>query len=108
MFKKIIIGLFVVLSWFYASNVLAADYNPPFELSGIVMTVSEDSIEVHLPYINKQVLVKVAPHTIISNRLKEKNIVCKISEITAQDLVVIKGVVQKEIFLSTEISFVPN
>jgi len=108
MFRKIIIGLFIMFSCLYASNALAADYNPPFELSGIVMSVSEDSIEVHMPYINKQVLVKVVPQTVISNRLKEKNAVCKISEITVQDLVVIKGVVQKEIFLSSEISFLPN
>ena len=98
----------MVFSCFYASNALAADYNPPFELSGIVMSVSADSLEVHLPYINKQVNVKVQPKTIISNRLKEKNIVCKISEISVQDLVVVKGIVLQDIFLSTEISFLPN
>ncbi len=108
MIKKVIISFILLSSVICTTKAVCAEYNPPFELSGVVVSVSDDSIEVHMPYINKQVSVKVAPDAKISNRLKEKGIVCSLSEISAQDLVVIKGIVQKETFLSTEISFLPN
>jgi len=108
MMRKLIISIILLFSAICIPDALCADYNPPFELSGVVVSINADSIEVHMPYINKQVNVQVAANTKISNRLKAKDIFCKLSEITAEDLVVIKGVVQKEIFLGTEISFLPN
>lgn len=90
------------------NNVYAGDYHPPFELSGIVVSVEDANIEVHMPYINKNVTVSVSEDTFISNRLKDKTNPCSLSEITAEDLVVIKGIVKQEAFVSTEISFLPN
>jgi len=108
MIKKIIITFVVLGCLICLKDAISAEYNPPFELSGVVVRVNIDSLEVQMPYINKQVNVMVQPKTKISNRLKENDRGCELSEISVQDLVVVKGILRQDIFLSTEISFLPN
>ncbi len=82
-----------------------ADYDPPFQISGIVKSLTADSVEVYLPYINKQVKVLVPSDTIIVNRMNTEGGPQSLSTITLEDLVVIKGVLKGESFCSINISF---
>ena len=84
------------------------EYDPPFQISGVVKNITEDSVEVYLPYINKQVTVLVSPDTVIVNRMKPEGDMLGLSAITVEDLVVIKGVLQGESFCSKNISFLPS
>jgi len=108
MLKSCLLIITICLSMSCSVNSAFAEHNPPFELSGVVRSVSTESLEIYLPYINKQVNVTVNNATIISNRLQDNELDCKISEITEEDLIVVKGVLSQGSFLSTEISFLPN
>ncbi len=106
--KIFVIVFYVVISLFIGGMATAdEEYDPPFQISGIVKNITEDSIEVYLPYINKQVTVVVSPDTVIVNRINSEA-EQDLSAITAEDLVVIKGVLQGESFCSKNISFLPS
>lgn len=107
--KKYLIVLSVVAFLFITVIVGAEEtYDPPFQISGIVKSITEDSVEVYLPYINKQVTVLVSSDTIIVNRMNAEAGSQSLSVITLEDLVVIKGVLQGESFCSRNISFLPS
>jgi len=105
MIKKIIV-LAAFLLLFISSAVYSEDiYNPPFQISGIVKDITPESIEVYLPYINKQVTVLVTPETLIVDRVDKKSTSRDINALKVEDLVVVKGVVKQEAFCSKNISF---
>lgn len=107
--KKCLIALIAAVLLFSAEISSAqTQYDPPFQISGIVKSLSENSLEVYLPYINKQITVLVPKDTIIVNRMNSEVGSQSLSAITIDDLVVIKGVLQGESFCSKNISFLPG
>jgi hypothetical protein len=90
----------------FAGPARIAAYSPPFEIYGIVKEVKPDCLEVFIPHINKQITVMVSPGTSIINRI-DKHTPRILSAINVEDLVVIKGIVDKESFFSKEISYLP-
>jgi hypothetical protein len=86
----------------------AEQYNPPFQLSGIVKDVGNNNLNVYLPHINKEVLVTVLPKVAIINRMDKANKNYTLQSIKINDLVVVTGVLQNDLFLSQEISYLPN
>ena len=107
--KKYFISICIAVFLFI--GVLAGaeqEYDPPFQISGIVKSISEDSLEVYLPYINKQVTVVVSVDTQIVNRVKPEAERQSLSAIDIEDLVVIKGVLQGESFCSRNISYLSS
>ncbi|MFH1460375.1 MAG: hypothetical protein ABIG64_08435 [Candidatus Omnitrophota bacterium] len=80
-------------------------YNPPFELYGEVKTVSSDSLEIYVPHINKQITVMIMSQTLIISRMDEKKIPQKITAIEENDLVQVNGVIKKDSFYCTKISY---
>ncbi len=108
-FKKYLIVLSAAVFLFIAARAGAEqEYDPPFQISGIVKNITEDSVEVYLPYINKQVTVLVPPDTVIINRMKSEGKSQSLNAIAVEDLVVIKGVLQGESFCSKNISYLPS
>ena len=105
--KHCLFVLSIVLFISISAIASAEEYNPPFQISGIVKNVTEDSLEVYLPYINKQVTVVVLPETKIVSRIDE-NAAQSLKAIAIEDLVVIKGVLQGESFCSKDISYLPS
>ncbi len=107
--KRCLIGLSVAAFLLIAAVAGAEqEYDPPFQISGILKNINEDSIEVYLPYINKQVTVLVPPDTVIVNRMNPEAALQSLSALAIEDLVVIKGVLQGESFCSEKISFLPS
>ncbi|MFH1062306.1 MAG: hypothetical protein V1747_05405 [Candidatus Omnitrophota bacterium] len=86
----------------------AEQYNPPFQLSGIVKDVGKSNLNVYLPHINKEVLVTVLPKAVITNRMDKTNKSYTLESIRIDDLVVVNGVLQNDLFLSQEISYLPT
>jgi len=82
-----------------------AGYSPDFEIYGIVKQVMGNSFEIYAPAIDKQIKVQVSSNTLILDKMDKIGKEHKFSEIKKEDLVVIKGILKKEIFLSREISF---
>ena len=107
--KKCLIVVFIV-TFLFAARITSAEtvYDPPFQISGIVKSLSADSLEVYLPYINKQVTVLVPADTVIVNRMRSDGKNLGLKAITAEDLVVIKGVLKGESFCSENISFLSS
>lgn len=104
--KKCLIVLSIVSFLFIAAIAVAEQkYDPPFQISGIVKKITEDSVEVFLPYINKQVTVFVPSDTVIVNRIKSEGETLSLKAIAAEDLVIITGILQGESFCSKKISF---
>jgi len=81
---------------------------PFFELSGIVKKVSENSIEVYSPYINKNILVKVLPGTRVTNRINAQSQAYESGMINNEDLVAIVGVLEKDCLRCSKISYIPQ
>ena len=100
----------IIIYFIFAVNVAEAEqeYDPPFQISGIVKNITEDSVEVYLPYINKQVTVLVPSDTVIVNRINPEGFPPGLSAIAIEDLVVIKGVLKGESFCSKKISFLSS
>ncbi len=114
MFANRTILFILIISWLLVSPsaVLAesgrsATYSPPFELYGVVKEVGSDALEVFIPHINKQITIFVSPGTKIINRI-DKQASPSLNEINVEDLIVIKGIVDKESFYSREISYIPE
>ena len=108
-FKKCLVGLSIVAFLFIAAMASSGqEYDPPFQISGVVKNITEDSVEVYLPYINKQVTVLVPTDTVIINRMHSEDGSQSLSAIAIEDLVVIKGVLQGESFCSKNISFLSS
>ncbi|MCG2710878.1 MAG: hypothetical protein L6416_00875 [Candidatus Omnitrophica bacterium] len=107
--KKYLIVLSAVAFLFVGVMAFAEqEYAPPFQISGIVKSLTEDTLEVYLPYINKQVTVLVPSDTVIVNRMNSEDESQSLSAIAVEDLVVIKGVLREESFCSKNISFLPS
>jgi hypothetical protein len=108
-FKKLLAIAFIVGFMFIAALSNAEeDYDPPFQITGIVKVVNEDSLEVYLPYINKKVTVLVSEDAQIINRIKTEDKSQTLSAIAAEDLIVIKGVLKGESFYGKKISYLPS
>ena len=104
--RKCLIVLSVIAFLFIAVMAGAEqEYDPPFQISGIVKIITGDIVEIYLPYINKQVSVKVLPATTITNRIDSDSSSANLSSIQIEDLVVVKGFLDQEAFCSTEISY---
>lgn len=103
--RIIVLFLLIVLS---VCCVQAEEYAPPFELSGIVKDVGQNDLNVYLPHINKEVLVTVLPKVQIINRMDKTNKSYTLQSIKIDDLVVVNGILQNDLFLSQEISYLPT
>lgn len=104
--NKKIICLIAFCLLFMAVSAQADDvYDPPFQISGVVKDITPESIEVYLPYINKQVTVLITPETLIVDRIDEKSTPRELSALKIEDLVIVKGVLKQESFCSKNISF---
>ncbi len=106
--KRLIVLSAVVFLFITAMAGAEQEYDPPFQISGIVKKINEDSVEVYLPYINKQVTVLVPPDTVILNRMNLDGVSQSLSAVAVEDLVVIKGVLRGESFCSRNISYLPS
>ena len=106
MFKKRFF-LFIIISFVFTLTVARAEevYDPPFQISGIVKDIHQDTIDVYLPYINKQVTVSVLSDTLIVNRIDTQAIPQPLSAINVEDLVIVKGILKNDSFCSKNISF---
>lgn len=107
MLKKLVIILFFLslCALNIRSTIGADEYNPPFELYGIVKEIGEDYLEVYAPYINKEITVKVLADASIIDRVDRESSPRYLGDIKVKDLVVIKGVLGKNSFLGKEISY---
>lgn len=85
----------------------ASNYEPPFEMYGVVKEINQAGMSVHIPHINKNVMVQVPAEALITNRIKDPAVLFKLSDIKPEDLVVINGVVREGDFISRTVSFLP-
>lgn len=108
--KQIFLILIIVLFLLCPKAVFSGsskikDYNPPFEIYGVVKEIRQDSLDVYIPRINKKINVTVCASTSILNRMEDKKTQHRIDEIRIEDLVIIKGVLKEDHFFGEEISF---
>ncbi len=107
---KIVVFLFCLIAYVLLLEPVVADqgksdYDPPFEIYGVVKQVENGQLMVFIPYIDKQLTVVVSPKTVVLDRLDKHSAVHRLEEIKVEDLVIIKGILEDDCFLSEEISF---
>ena len=104
LFLAVFTALFILCAAAFASG---SNDQPSFVLSGVVKNIDQTSMEVYQPNINKKITVNILPDTTIINRLDDQKKPYQMGIIRINDLVVVNGTVEKNLFRTKSISYLP-